>query len=347
MRPCCALLLASAAECVSVDRHGARGAQVRSCHLRPCMSFAEPATSRFALRDELLSLLPPGAPTALNVEHDALVEELERLKNTPATPAFLALGLSGLWSLRGVSAETLPPHPMASDAAGHPWAADGGGRADAAGADGGADGGADDGADGGAGGGEDGGADADGGARADAAGSPTLPETRAGSAPAEKAAENFRLELGGVTVDFDSSEGEEFVVSSRAHFSLPDETPGGEKNHVEKKNELIMNDSAIVADDDAGERLAGTLELSSSFEISPLEAATCILRASDCRLILPRAPAVPIELMMEALHARLTPEFALSEGRRLELTTTYLDERMRICRAITPKGTKHTAVYVR
>ena len=67
---------------------------------------------------------------------------------------------------------------------------------------------------------------------------------------------------------------------------------------------------------DAGERLAGTLELSSSFEISPLEAATCILRASDCRLILPRAPAVPIELMMEALHARLTPEFALSEGRR-------------------------------
>ena len=43
------------------------------------MSFAEPATSRFALRDELLSLLPPGAPTALNVEHDALVEELERL----------------------------------------------------------------------------------------------------------------------------------------------------------------------------------------------------------------------------------------------------------------------------
>ena len=138
---------------------------------------------------------------------------------------------------------------MASDAAGHPWAADGGGRADAAGADGGADGGADDGADGGAGGGEDGGADADGGARADAAGSPTLPETRAGSAPAEKAAENFRLELGGVTVDFDSSEGEEFVVSSRAHFSLPDETPGGEKNHVEKKNELIMNDSAIVADD--------------------------------------------------------------------------------------------------
>lgn len=148
-------------------------------------------------------------------------------------------------SLRGVSAETLPPHPMASDAAGHPWAADGGGRADAAGADGGAD----DGAGGGAGGGEDGGADADGGARADAAGSPTLPETRAGSAPAEKAAENFRLELGGVTVDFDSSEGEEFVVSSRAHFSLPDETPGGEKNHVEKKNELIMNDSAIVADD--------------------------------------------------------------------------------------------------
>ena len=109
MRPCCALLLASAAECVSVDRHGARGAQVRSCHLRPRMSFAEPATSRFALRDELLSLLPPGAPTALNAEHDALVDELERLKNTPATPAFLALGLSGLW--RQVSStSSLPAH---------------------------------------------------------------------------------------------------------------------------------------------------------------------------------------------------------------------------------------------
>ena len=62
-------------------------------------------TSRLALRDELLSLLPTGAgPCRIEAGSrlEEVVSEIELLEAVPASSGFLALGTSGAWGLRAI-----------------------------------------------------------------------------------------------------------------------------------------------------------------------------------------------------------------------------------------------------
>lgn len=81
------------------------------------VAAASASSQRLALREELLSLLPTGAPFTIDGRAQELVEEIELLESIPATSAFLTFGLNGAWALRG---SKLPEEHIAAAAAAQP-----------------------------------------------------------------------------------------------------------------------------------------------------------------------------------------------------------------------------------
>lgn len=77
---------------------------VATCSTGALLPTPATTTDRLAVRSELLRLLPSGAPRPLAGRAADLVAELELLEAVPATPSFLALGVSGQWELRAVQA---------------------------------------------------------------------------------------------------------------------------------------------------------------------------------------------------------------------------------------------------
>jgi hypothetical protein len=92
--------------------------------------------------------------------------------------------------------------------------------------------------------------------------------------------------------------------------------------------------------DGRGEQIGAKLEVESRFTFEDdaiTGKAVLDLRSSGgTRLMLPtRNPGCSVDALMEALHARLSPEYSLAEGAEymLRLQTTYLDESIWVTRS--------------
>ena len=109
---------------------------------------------------------------------------------------------------------------------------------------------------------------------------------------------------------------------------------------VEPTDRTILASAWFQIRDGTGEQIGAKLEVESSFTFEDdaiTGKAVVDLRSSNAtRLMLPtRDPGCRIDALMEALHARLSPEFSLAAGDeyKLRLQTTYLDESVWITRS--------------
>jgi hypothetical protein len=92
--------------------------------------------------------------------------------------------------------------------------------------------------------------------------------------------------------------------------------------------------------DGDGEQIGAKLEVESRFtfenDVVTGKAVLDIRSSGGTRLLLPtRNPGCSVDALMEALHARLSPEYSLAPGEDyvLRLQTTYLDESIWISRS--------------
>lgn len=109
-------------------------------------------------------------------------------------------------------------------------------------------------------------------------------------------------------------------------------------------NELLVRSAAwFQLVDASGQQLGAKLEVDSrfAFELDAMQ-GRAVMDLSSCgntRLMLPTSrPGCSIDTLMEALHARLSPDFSLEDGEegqqfKLRLQTTYLDEMFWVTRS--------------
>jgi hypothetical protein len=119
---------------------------------------------------------------------------------------------------------------------------------------------------------------------------------------------------------------------------------------IDIEDGVLRSVAAFELEPDApgGEVIAGRLEVEADITFTT-RADTVQLRTRSRKLALPRQAAESLDLssLMSMLHARLSPEFRATEGVRISLQTTYLDEDMRLTRCLTRSLAGCCTVHIR
>jgi len=140
------------------------------------------------------------------------------------------------------------------------------------------------------------------------------------------------------------------LACTAADVSLAHDTAGKTDIRLGPVSQRIWQDGRVQSKAQFSvSDLAGNLQVDCTFTLLPTRSDVVVLRNTDCRLALPRLPDnLTVPELMKALHSILSAEFSLADGEySLGLTTTYVDERLRITRYGGSRTKQNLAIYAR